>query len=415
MAAVLVRHPAIVAFDRIESDRLFDELIRDQPLLLAVVLRDRDAALVASGAEVVTDRASAAAPEHLKEALRTGRPAVSSLYAGPLTGRPAIGQAYPVRAPDGTVSGVMAFSLNLVQLQRLFESLALPDGSVVTLIDQQGRVVARSRDGEQYLGAAIDSEVTAAAATASSPVLRQDIDGVERFVGAIGLDRGPWTLSVGIPRAVVTSRLEPWWWRTLLISGGAVFAGLALALWVSHHTCNGLNRLRSAAQRIAGGDLSPPARTDAPNLEIAELQDAFITMAANLRATHDALDRQVEQERKMREMLQSLQRQVVRQERLAAVGVLVSGVAHELNNPLQAILGTAELLEQHPGISPTSSKRSACSRRRAAARAKSSGTCRDSAASSRAHRRSSISGRSLPKLSNCVVTISRRRQSRSTS
>lgn len=50
----------------------------------------------------------------------------------------------------------------------------------------------------------------------------------------------------------------------------------------------------------------------------------------------------------MREELQSLQRQVIRQERLAAVGMLVSGVAHEINNPLQAILGFAELLQmQH--------------------------------------------------------------------
>ena len=47
----------------------------------------------------------------------------------------------------------------------------------------------------------------------------------------------------------------------------------------------------------------------------------------------------------MREELQSLQQQVIRQERLAAIGVLVSGVAHELNNPLQAILGFAELLQ----------------------------------------------------------------------
>jgi two-component system NtrC family sensor kinase len=77
-------------------------------------------------------------------------------------------------------------------------------------------------------------------------------------------------------------------------------------------------------------------------------------MAANLRETQEKLDRQFEQERKVRETLQSLQRQVVRQERLAAVGVLVSGVAHELNNPLQAILGTAELLERRGGLSPDS-------------------------------------------------------------
>jgi len=52
----------------------------------------------------------------------------------------------------------------------------------------------------------------------------------------------------------------------------------------------------------------------------------------------------------MRQQMESLQQQVVRQERLAAIGVLVSGVAHELNNPLQAILGFSELLQMQDGV-----------------------------------------------------------------
>ena len=39
-----------------------------------------------------------------------------------------------------------------------------------------------------------------------------------------------------------------------------------------------------------------------------------------------------------------LQLQVVRSEKLSAVGQLISGIAHELNNPLQAVVGFSELL-----------------------------------------------------------------------
>jgi two-component system NtrC family sensor kinase len=52
----------------------------------------------------------------------------------------------------------------------------------------------------------------------------------------------------------------------------------------------------------------------------------------------------------MRLEVQSLQQQVIRQERLAAIGVLVSGIAHELNNPLQTISGFSELLQHDSSI-----------------------------------------------------------------
>jgi two-component system NtrC family sensor kinase len=54
----------------------------------------------------------------------------------------------------------------------------------------------------------------------------------------------------------------------------------------------------------------------------------------------------------MRQEVESLQRQIIRQERLAAIGVLLSGIAHELNNPLQAISGFAQLLQRDPDINP---------------------------------------------------------------
>jgi C4-dicarboxylate-specific signal transduction histidine kinase len=80
------------------------------------------------------------------------------------------------------------------------------------------------------------------------------------------------------------------------------------------------------------------------------LQETVSSMITNLQKARESIAAQVDDERRMREELQSLQQQVIRQERLAAIGVLVSGVAHELNNPLQAILGFSELLQMQQGM-----------------------------------------------------------------
>ena len=58
-----------------------------------------------------------------------------------------------------------------------------------------------------------------------------------------------------------------------------------------------------------------------------------------LRASHESIDN-----------LKRLQTQFVQSEKLASIGQLVGGAAHEINNPLTAILGYSELLAEDPSV-----------------------------------------------------------------
>jgi signal transduction histidine kinase len=64
------------------------------------------------------------------------------------------------------------------------------------------------------------------------------------------------------------------------------------------------------------------------------------------------LVRLLEESRQSLESLKRLQTQLVQKEKLASLGQLVSGAAHEINNPVAAILGYSELLAANRELDP---------------------------------------------------------------
>src|SRR6056297_2851373 len=125
--------------------------------------------------------------------------------------------------------------------------------------------------------------------------------------------------------------------RSALIVGASIASGLLLmgllgSIWIDRP----MRKLRAQAERIGTGDFSTSVNLPG-NDEIAELSSTIERMRGQLAEAREA------EQQATREKIETLEK-LRHTERLATLGQLSAGMAHELGTPLNVIAGRAKLI-----------------------------------------------------------------------
>lgn len=126
-----------------------------------------------------------------------------------------------------------------------------------------------------------------------------------------------------------------------------VLYGAVLSLFgiyvLNRNVVGPIRRLRAATAGVASGDLTPLVVPRGPG-EISELAETFNGMIGALQASRAQTAAHIRSLQETNRALQQARDEVIRTEKMASVGHLAAGMAHEIGNPLSAAIGYLNLL-----------------------------------------------------------------------
>jgi two-component system NtrC family sensor kinase len=266
----------------------------------------------------------------------------------------------PLLSPTGQVAGALQAGFMLNGDSQVVDTITRivfdrEGGGAATVFLGDVRIATNVRDasGERATGTLMSEEVARVVLTQGKLWTDRAFVLSNWFISAYEPIRDPsgsviGALYVGMPEQPLLDMRRN---LNLIFAGVLLFValiGITLSTWIGSRLARPVRVLADAARRMAAGQLVEPVPVGSDD-EIGLLTDEFNTMTREVITLNQTLEQKVvdrtsQLEEKSRQLL-AAQQELAKSERLAGLGLLAAGVAHEINNPLAVIRGNAELLQ----------------------------------------------------------------------
>ncbi|GAB4031386.1 MAG: hypothetical protein Fur0012_08520 [Elusimicrobiota bacterium] len=283
---------------------------------------------------------------------------------------PCITIAVQITNPSNSMAvGVLTAKLSLNSLSGLLNT-SFPDGArtQAAVIDSNGELIAHSNPQElSKPNARLPDEILKillqndARSGGGEVILATG----ERVLGAFAeVSELGWIVyiqrSVAVAYEASRDMLNKTWTVMIFVTVFVLFLGYAVSLVLTHP----IQALREAAIKLGEGDFNYLPDLSIPNDEIGELAHTFIEMSESLKVkTAEIIEAKDELEKLNRSLenrveartreLKSAQEELIKKERLAAMGQMASVVSHEIRNPLAVINNSIYFIKTKTNANPS--------------------------------------------------------------
>lgn len=254
----------------------------------------------------------------------------------------------------GRRPGVTVATVNLKLIWDVIAAIRVGESGYAYVTDASGRLVAHPDMSLVLRGTNLSRLPQVAHALRDVPAAEEGLAApapLDPVGGAVLSAHAPitslnWSVFLEIPRREVLAPLLSTLYSTLAMLGASVLFAILLGAWLGHRMAVPIRQLESGAQRLGEGDLGQRIAVTSRD-EIGALARRFNIMAARVQDAKETLEakvveRTLELARSL-EGLRAAQDRLVQTEKLASLGQLTAGIAHEIRNPLNFVNNFTEL------------------------------------------------------------------------